>query len=131
MNKVDVKTWLIIILALIVVFMGIFGKGGGDTVALETLLKEREDQNKLLQERIDQRHDSIEMYKDSAVHYMEQDKLKGEIILALEELREKQKKDIDFLKSKLKNIPTQVDTASDQRRIEFWREYFRRKGIKP
>lgn len=130
MGKVDIKTWLIIILALIVVFMAIFGKGGGDTTALEALLKEREDQNKTLQERIDQRQDSISMYKDSAVYYMEQDELKSEIIMALEELREKQKRDIDFLKSKLKNVPAQVDTASDQQRMEFWREYFKKKGIK-
>lgn len=130
MNKIDVKTWLIIILALIIVFMGFFGKGG-DTNSLEKLLQEREDANRALQERIDERIDSIRMYKDSAAYYMEEDKMKAEIINALEELREKQKRDIDFLKKKLKGVPAQVDTASDQRRIEFWKEYFRRKGIKP
>lgn len=130
MNKVDIKTWLIILLAGIIVFMGIFGKGG-DTTALETLLKEREESNKQLQELIDQRNDTIDLYKDSVEYYIEEDKLKSEIILALEELREKQKRDIDFLKKKLKEVPNKVDTASDQQRMEFWREYFRRKGIKP
>jgi len=117
-------------MGLIIVFMGMFGKGG-DTTELEKLLQEREAQNSILQERIDQRLDSIKMYKDSAEYYMQEDQLKAEIISALEELREKQKRDIDFLKKKLKNVPAQVDTASDQQRIEFWREYFRRKGIKP
>lgn len=130
MNKVDIKTWLIILLAGIIVFMGIFGKGG-DTTALETLLKEREESNKQLQELIDQRNDTIDLYKDSVEYYIEEDKLKSEIILALEELREKQKRDIDFLKKKLKEVPNKVDTASDQQRMEFWREYFKRKGIKP
>jgi hypothetical protein len=130
MNRIDIKTWLIIIMGLIIVFMGMFGKGG-DTTELEKLLQEREAQNSILQERIDQRLDSIKMYKDSAEYYMQEDQLKAEIISALEELREKQKRDIDFLKKKLKNVPAQVDTASDQQRIEFWREYFRRKGIKP
>lgn len=130
MNKVDIKTWLIILLAGIIVFMGIFGKGG-DTTALETLLKEREESNKQLQELIDQRNDTIDLYKDSVEYYIEEDKLKSEIILALGELIEKQKRDIDFLKKKLKEVPNKVDTASDQQRMEFWREYFKRKGIKP
>jgi len=130
MNKVDIKTWLIILLAGIIVFMGIFGKGG-DTTALETLLKEREESNKQLQELIDQRNDTIDLYKDSVEYYIEEDNLKSEIILALEELIEKQKRDIDFLKKKLKEVPNKVDTASDQQRMEFWREYFKRKGIKP
>ncbi len=130
MNRVDIRTLIIAVLVIVILGMAIFGKGGG-TGALEVLLKEKEQENKVLQERIDARQDSIDMYKDSAEFYMNEDKLKAEIIVALEELREKQKRDIDFLKKKLKEVPNQIDTASDEARIRFWKEYFRRKGIRP
>ena len=129
MNKVDVRTWIIVLMAAVIVCMSIFGKGGSNA-ALETLLKQREDENKAAEERIEQRGDTINMYKDSAKYYMKEDQLKAEIIDALQEVQRKQKRDIEALKKKLNEVPQQVEDATDQERIEWWREYFRRKGIK-
>lgn len=62
---------------------------------------------------------------------MKKDTLNESIILALEELREKQERDINFLKKKMKDVDKPINEATDQERIEFWRAYFLRKGIKP
>lgn len=130
-QRLDIKTIVILILGAIVVCMAIFGKGGGDLTALETLLKERDEANKVLEQRIAERTDSIEMYKDTAAYYASQDSLHVAVIDALQEIREKQQRDIDFLKSKMKNVAKPIEDATDEKRIEFWRQYFARKGIKP
>ena len=129
-QRLDIKTVVILILGAIVVCMAYFGKGG-DTTALETLLKERDDANKVLEQRIEERTDSIEMYKDTAAYYASQDSLHMAVIDALQEIREKQQRDIDFLKKKMKDVAKPIEDATDQERIEFWRRYFARKGIKP
>ena len=129
-SRVDIKTWVILILAVIIVVMSLFGKGG-DTTALETLLKEKEKENAILQEKEKARNDTIADYQEKLLELMKKDTLNESIILALEELREKQERDINFLKKKMKDVDKPINEATDQERIEFWREYFRRKGIKP
>jgi vacuolar-type H+-ATPase subunit I/STV1 len=129
-SRVDIKTWVILILAVIIVVMSLFGKGG-DTTALETLLKEKEKENAILQEKEKARNDTIADYQEKLLELMKKDTLNESIILALEELREKQERDINFLKKKMKDVDKPINEATDQERIEFWRAYFLRKGIKP
>ncbi len=129
-SRVDIKTWAIVIMAAIIVAMSIFGKGG-DTTALDTLLKEKEKENAVLREKEKARNDTIADYQEKLLELMKKDTLNESIILALEELREKQERDINFLKKKMKDVDKPINDATDQERIEFWREYFRRKGIKP
>lgn len=131
MQRLDIRTLVIIILAAILICMAYFGKGGGDTTALETLLKERDDANKVLEQRMEERTDSIEMYKDSATYYASRDSLHVAVIDALQEVREKQQRDIDFLKSKMKGVAKPIEDATDEKRMEFWRTYFMRKGLNP
>ena len=129
-SRVDIKTWVILILAVIIVVMSLFGKGG-DTTALETLLKEKDKENAILQEKEKARNDTIADYQEKLLELMKKDTLNESIILALEELREKQERDINFLKKKMKDVDKPINEATDQERIEFWRAYFLRKGIKP
>lgn len=128
-KKLDIKTWAIIILAIIVVLMTIFTNGGGG-VELKKLLEEREAQNKELQQRIEERNDSIKKWKESAAYYMIQDSLKGEEIAELELVREQQQKNIDALRKRMSVSTKPIEDATDDKRIEFWKEYFERKGIK-
>ncbi len=131
MNKIDIKTWVIIILAAIVVCMALFGKGGGgDTALLEQQIKERELENKKLEQRIEERQDSIVMYNDSIAYYLRMDSLHTAVIQAQQEIIESSKKDIAFLKSKIKNVDKTVNELTDEKRLEAWRRHFEQKGVK-
>lgn len=129
-GRVDIKTLAIVIMAAIIVVMSIFGRGG-DTTALETLLNEKDKENAVLREKEKARNDTIADYQKKLLELMKKDTLNESIILALEELREKQERDINYLKKKMKDVDKPINDATDQERIEFWREYFRKKGIKP
>ena len=130
-TRLDIKTLVIAILGIIIICMAIFGKGGGDNADLEKLLEQRDEENKQLKDDIEARRDSLAMWQDSITYYQAEDQLKAEIILALEEVREKQQLDINFLKSKLKNVDKPINDATDEQRMQFWRDYFQKRGIKP
>ena len=59
-----------------------------------------------------------------------QDSIKGKALLELERLTEKKQQQIDALKKRMNSSAKPIDDATNEQRIEFWREYFARKGIK-
>mgnify|MGYP003528887227 FL=1 len=127
--QVDIKTWAIIILTIAVILMALLSNGGGGA-ELKKLLHERDLQNKELQEKMDERDKNIKELKKSAAYYMEQDSIKGKALLELERLTEKKQQQIDALKKRMNSSAKPIDDATNEQRIEFWREYFARKGIK-
>jgi len=130
-GRMDIRNWVILVMGAIILALSLFGKGGGDTTALETLLKEKDKENAILQEKEKARNDTIADYQEKLLELMKKDTLNESIILALEELREKQERDINFLKKKMKDVDKPINEATDQERIEFWRKYFAKKGIRP
>ena len=125
----DIRTWIIVILSAIVLLLALFGSGGG-SVELKKLLDERVQQNKELQKQIDARLSTINDLQDSAHYYMEQDKKKAALIVELEASMDQQKKDIEALRGRMRTAVKPIEDATDEKRLDFWREYFERKGIK-
>lgn len=129
MIRLDTKTWVIIVLGAAVLLMGIFSNGGGG-VELKKLLNERDQQNKELQRKIDQRNEEIKVLKDSARYYLEQDRIKAEAIIELERIKKEQEKSISALRKRMGDSMKPIEDATDEKRIEFWRTYFEKMGIK-
>lgn len=129
MMRPDARTYAIVVLSVAVLLMGIFSSGGGG-VELKKLLNERDQQNKELQRRIDQRNEDIKILRDSARYYMEQDRIKAEAIIELERIKKEQEKSIIALKSRMNGSIKPIEDATDERRVELWRDYFEQMNIK-
>lgn len=123
----DVKLLMGIILAIIAAFMIAISSGGGRE--LKKLIKEREEQNERLQQQIDARNEDILRLEGSILVSMEQDRLKAERITELERVRDSQQRSLNDLRNRMNGSSKLIENATDEKRLEFWRDYFERKGI--
>ena len=129
MARIDFRSILILVLAGIIVCMAIFGKGSTDTSLLDQQIKARELENKALQDSIAERDKNILAIDHRIDSLTREDTLKASIIKALMEVDRRQKLDINFLKFKLTNVAQPIEDATDEQRIEFWRSYFKKRGL--
>lgn len=91
--------------------------------AYEIKIHEIEERNKIL-------IDSISFYEAEIKIYADKIKDRDIIIQELKEEKIKNRTEIEKLKRERRNLQRRISSMSDKERLEFWRNFFDRKGIK-
>lgn len=128
--RFDIKTLMIVILlSLIGVFL-FMGSGSKAKYQFDLAKEVYEIKIHEIEERNKSLIDSISFYEAEIKLYADKIKDRDIIIQELKEEKIKNRTEIERLKRERRNLQRRISSMSDKERLEFWRNFFDRKGIK-